>query len=216
VRKFVFQGNIIYVTNNQNRLDTREQGVAFQTEFTNSDFATISFVDSFERLARPFNVATGIDIPVGGYNFHTFQASYSAGQQRKISGTLAYEAGKFYTGDRQTVSVSAARMQVTPQVSLEPSLSLNFVDLREGSATLTVVRNRVTYTITPRMYVSGIVQYNSTNTSFGSNLRLRWEYAPGSELFVVYTDEYDTAARPNLTPLRNRALVIKMNRLFRP
>ena len=42
------------------------------------------------------------------------------------------------------------------------------------------------------MFVSGIVQYNSTNASVGSNLRLRWEYAPGSELFVVYTDDYNS------------------------
>jgi hypothetical protein len=65
------------------------------------------------------------------------------------------------------------------------------------------------------MYVSGIVQY-STSTSFGSNLRFRWEYRPGSEVFVVYTDDYDTEAQPNVTPLRNRAFVVKVNRLFRP
>jgi hypothetical protein len=216
VRKFVLQANINYVTNNRNRLDTRDQGATFQTEFTNSDIASISFVDNFERLVRPFNVATGVNIPVGAYNTHTLQASYAAGQQRKVSGTLVYEAGTFYSGDRQTMSVNAARMQVTPQVSLEPSVSLNFVNLREGSFTATVFRNRLTYTITPRLYIGGIVQYNSTGASFGSNLRLRWEYAPGSELFVVYTDDYDTQARPNVTSLRNRAFVVKMNHLFRP
>ena len=216
VRKFLMQANLSYVTNNQNRLDTRETSATFQTEFTNSDVATIGVFDNFERLVRPFNVATGIDIPVGTYDFHTVHLSYAGGQQRKLSGTVVFEAGRFYSGDRRTIALNAARMQVTPQVSLEPSLSFNFVDLREGSFTATVVRTRTTYTVTPRMFVSGIVQYNSTNTSFGSNLRLRWEYAPGSELFVVYTDDYDTEARPNITPLRNRALVIKLNRLFRP
>ncbi len=42
------------------------------------------------------------------------------------------------------------------------------------------------------MYVSGIVQYSSTTTSAGTNVRFRWEYRPGSELFVVYTDDYNT------------------------
>ena len=51
------------------------------------------------------------------------------------------------------------------------------------------------------MYVSGIVQYNSTSTSVGTNVRFRWEYRPGSELFVVYTDDYNTdTLRP--TPIR--------------
>jgi hypothetical protein len=66
------------------------------------------------------------------------------------------------------------------------------------------------------MFVSGIVQYNSTTTSFGSNVRFRWEYRPGSELFVVYTDDYDTVDRPSVQALRNRATVIKVTRLLRP
>lgn len=85
----------------------------------------------------------------------------------------------------------------------------------QGSFTAKVARTRATYTITPRMFVSGIVQYNSATTSVGSNLRFRWEYRPGSELFVVYTDDYDSDPRPNIISLRNRAFVVKFNRLFR-
>ena len=94
--------------------------------------------------------------------------------------------------------MSSARVQVTPQVSLEPSMQVDWVDLVEGSFTAKVVRTRATYTLTPRIYVSGIVQYNSTNASIGSNLRFRWEYRPGSEVFVVYTDDYDTVDHPGV------------------
>ena len=104
---------------------------------------------------------------------------------------------------------------VVSQVSIEPSLSINWVDLVQGSFTAKVMRTRGTYTITPRMFVSGILQYNSAGNSFGSNVRFRWEYRPGSELFVVYTDDFDTDPRPNVEPLRNRAFVVKFNRLFR-
>ena len=112
--------------------------------------------------------------------------------------------------------MNSARIEITPRLSLEPTVSVNFVDLPQASFTATLVRARATYTVTPRMFVNGIAQYNSTTTSMGSNLRLRWEYAPGSELFVVYTDDYDTESGPQSTALRNRAFVIKVNRLFRP
>jgi len=112
--------------------------------------------------------------------------------------------------------MNSARIEITPRLSLEPTVSVNFVDLPQASFTATLVRARATYTVTPRMFVNGIAQYNSTTTSMGSNLRLRWEYAPGSELFVVYTDDYDTLARSPSTALRNRAFVVKVNRLFRP
>jgi hypothetical protein len=44
--------------------------------------------------------------------------------------------------------------------------------------------------------------------------RFRWEYRPGSELFLVYSDGRDTVSR-GFPGLMNRAFVIKVNRLFR-
>ena len=216
VRKITMAGSLTYITNNRDQLETRDLLGQFQTEFTNSDVASVTLTDNFDRPVRAFEVYPGIRIPVGAYDFRTLQLSYTAGQQRKISGQIVVETGPYYGGDRQSIAVNTARLQVTPQLSVEPSLALNLVDLPQGSFTATVGRSRVTYTVTPRMYVSGIAQYNSATRAVGSNLRLRWEYLPGSELFVVYTDDYNTEAPRGLTALRNRALVVKINRLFRP
>jgi hypothetical protein len=65
------------------------------------------------------------------------------------------------------------------------------------------------------MFISGLVQYSSTDHVFSSNLRFRWEYQPGSEFFVVWTDEQDTNPRGGGVALRTRAFVVKMTRLFR-
>jgi len=216
VRRLTAQSSLNYLTNIQNRLDTREATARGEAEFTNSDLFSVTYTDNFERLVRPFAIATGVTLPVGGYDFHTTRIGYIGGQQRRYSGEVVYEIGTFYNGDRQTFALNMARLQVTPQVSLEPSFSINWVDLVQGAFTAKVARTRATYTITPRMFVSGIVQYTSAGTSFGSNVRFRWEYRPGSELFVVYTDDYNTdELRPDVTSLRNRAFVIKFNRLFR-
>ncbi len=216
VRRLSAQASLNYTTNTADRLDTREQIGQFQTELTNSDVANVTYIDSFDRLVRPFAIAPGVRIPIGSYNFHTVQLSYTGGQQRKFSGAVVYEMGTFYSGNRRSIALNLARVEVTPQLSIEPSFSINDVDLLEGAFTATVLRARTTYTMTPRMYVSGIVQYNSTSTSVGSNVRFRWEYQPGSELFVVYTDDYNSDPLPSAHALRNRALVVKVNRLFRP
>ncbi len=72
----------------------------------------------------------------------------------------------------------------------------------------------MSYTFTPRMFVSGLVQYNSSNDRVSANVRLRWEYHPGSELFVVYSEDRDTHLAGFAQP-RNRGVAIKFNRLFR-
>src|SRR5688500_1918320 len=215
LRRLTAATSLSYVTNNQDRLDTRDAVGRFEAEFTNSDFLAVSYTDNFERLVRPFGIATGVAIPVGSYDFHTTRLSYTGGQQRRYSGEVVFETGAFYNGDRRSIAVNSGRMQVTQQVSLEPGVSINWIGLVQASFTLKVARTPATYTITPRMFVSGIVQYNSAGTTFGSNVRFRWEYRPGSELFVVYTDDFDTEARPDITSLRNRAFVVKFNRLFR-
>jgi hypothetical protein len=65
------------------------------------------------------------------------------------------------------------------------------------------------------MFVSALIQYASSTNTVSTNFRFRWEYQPGSELFVVYTDGHDTQAALGKASLQNRGIVIKANRLFR-
>ena len=119
-----------------------------------------------------------------------------------------------YGGDRVGFGYSAIRINVSPQFAIEPGLSLNRVSLPFGDFTSTVASSRVTYAITPMMFVSGLLQYNSSNSTLSTNIRLRWEYFPGSELFVVYNEGRDTfgSGRPDL---QTRSFIVKANRLLR-
>ena len=136
------------------------------------------------------------------------------GPRRRLSGTLTFQQGGFYYGSITAVGYQRPRVELTPQFSLEPGISINRIVLPAGEATIPLLTSRVTYTLTPRMFFGGLVQYNAANSSISTNLRLRWEYQPGSELFVVYNDQRDTSL--DRTPfLQNRAFIVKLTRLFR-
>ena len=77
--------------------------------------------------------------------------------------------------------------------------------------------SRFNYAFNPRMFFGGLVQYNSSSDVVSANLRFRWEYSPGSELFVVYSEERNTETLmpDRFSELRNRGFVVKLNRLFR-
>ena len=62
-------------------------------------------------------------------------------------------------------------------------------------------------------YLPSLDKLNAINT-VASNIRLRWEYAPGSELFIVYNEQRDSLAR-QFPDLVNRAFIVKVNRLVR-
>jgi hypothetical protein len=131
-----------------------------------------------------------------------------------VSGSLSLQIGEFYDGTIRAARYSRGRISVTDQFSLEPSVSYNDVKLLAGDFTTTVLGLRADYAFTPLMFVGGLVQYDSDSDSFSSNLRFRWEYAPGSEVFAVYTDERATVGG-GFPTLENRAFVLKINRLLR-
>jgi len=58
------------------------------------------------------------------------------------------------------------------------------------------------------------VQYQARTSSVTTNARFRWEYLPGSELFVVYSDGR-TTLNTGFPETQNRSLVVKATRLFR-
>jgi len=214
VRKFTFQGQVAYVLDRTGSLETRENQGQFGIEFDNSDTFNLTYSDTYEFLRQPFQIAPNVTIPVGGYNFQDTQVSFGFGQQRALAGTVSLHHGSFFSGNKTTVGVSQGRVELTPQLSIEPSVSYNRVDLPQGRFTTNLATMRTTFTATPEMFVSALLQYNTSTRSLSTNLRLRWEYQPGSELFVVYNEQRDTLT-PRFPELENRAFVVKINRLFR-
>jgi hypothetical protein len=212
IRQYHFETAIDYVTDTQNRLESRELSEGFRVDLQNGDQISAAYLRSFESLVAPFRIADGVFIPVGGHTFDTARLTYTPGPQHRVSGTYALEVGSFYTGKKTTVT-ARGRLEASSRLTFEPNVSLNWVDLPEGAFTNTVVGTRGTYTMSPRAFVAALVQYSSATTAVLTNVRLRWEYHPGSELFIVYSEGRDTFA--SRTPLETRGLAIKVTRLFR-
>ncbi len=93
-------------------------------------------------------------------------------------------------------------------------MSVNWIDLAEGSFTTELLRARVSYALSPRMFASALAQYNSDSSSLGTNVRFRREFEPGSDIFVVYNDGRDTRFG-GYPRLENRGLVVKVTKLVR-
>ena len=174
----------------------------------------VEYFGEYEVLAQPFEIAEGIKIPVGGYGFNHLRMAFSSGQQHRMSGTAAWEMGSFYAGDKKTAAFDS-RVAITRQLAIEPNISLNWVSLPQSDFTTTILGGRTTFTVTPWMFVAALVQYASSTSSLSTNLRFRWEYQPGSELFLVYTEGRDTLPQGLRPALENRVFVVKINRLIR-
>ena len=214
IRKFYYEANIDYIINNTNtQLQSRQGQGTFRMDLQNGDTVELNTNASFESLPSPFEISKGVILPVGGYSFNDFAALYRLGPQRKVAGDITFIKGQFYDGTRTELDYSG-RVEMSSRVSVEPRISINSAKLLEGSFVTKLLTSRVTFTVTPRMFISGLVQYNSSVNAFSTNIRARWEYKPGSDLFIVFSEGRDTT--PNvLNSLQNRGIVVKYTRLFR-
>jgi hypothetical protein len=214
IRKLFWVGSLVYIENGAGRLETRDLSGEFAIEYHNSDRFNVTYNRIYEFLAEPFEISPGVTLPVGGYDFGGVRTGFTFGQQRPVSGNVAVEYGTFYSGHKTSVIVSRGRVNLTRHLSIEPNVSINWVDLLEGSFTTSLVGSRIIVAMTPRMFVSALLQYNSGGNVLAGNVRLRWEYRPGSELFVVFNEQRDTLT-PGFPALANRSVILKINRLIR-
>ncbi len=214
IRKLSWSASVNYIENGAGQVETREHQGTFGIDFENSDTFSVEYTNMYEFLPEVFEISRGVELPVGGYEYQQVRAGYNLGQRRRISAQMSIEHGSFYSGRKTTVRVNRGRVNVSAQLSIEPTYALNHVTLAQGSFTSHLAGTRIIYTMTPLMFASALVQYSSDGRAVSSNARLRWEYRPGSELFVVYNEERDTLSR-RFPTLVNRAVIFKINRLFR-
>ncbi len=213
VRKYYYEGSLDYYEAPGGRPESRESQGAFRMELASSDQLAVEVSQAYERLVAPFTVVPGVVIPAGEYNFLQTKAMVTTGSQRPVSGTFTLTRGGFYGGTLSEFTWRG-RAEFGAQLLLEPTLSVNVFDTPWGKGESNLLGSRVTYSLSPRMFASALVQYASSTHSVSTNARFRWEYQPGSELFVVYSDGRNTTG-PGFPELDNRSLVVKVTKLFR-
>ena len=214
IRKLTWQTTLDYITNaNGLTLENRDLNGNFEIEFHSSDIFSFSYISQYEFLPKDFTISPGVIIPSDGYDFYSIDGSYELGEQRKISGTVEVSRGSLYGGNRTTIGYNG-RISISSRVALEPEISFNLIDLPFGKFKANLLTTRVIVTPTPRLFFSSLIQFNASSETMSSSVRMRWEYIPGSEFFMVYSDGRDTsrAGHPNLL---NRTFAVKLTRLFR-
>lgn len=214
VRKYTYEVNFDqFASDSTGLIESQEIKGRFRTEFQSADRIDVDYVNQYEYLTKPFKITDGVVIPVGGYYFENVRASILFARHRRFNGTLKIQAGDFFGGKRTEVSYKG-RAQLTTGFVIEPSVAVNWIDLPQGKFSTEIGQMRLIYSMTPRMFVEALTQYTSRDKSVSSNVRYRWEYQPGSDIYIVYSEGRDSRMR-GFSGLLNRGVAIKFTRLLR-
>jgi hypothetical protein len=172
-----------------------------------------------ENVAGDFPIGDAI-VPAGVYDFADLQIVLSMPAGRKLRTDVDFRAGTFYDGQRAQIILTPT-WNVSPHLELGTDYQLTHLefDARNQREDVHLVRFRVRAAGDARASANAFVQYNSTNNRLDANLRLRYAFAEGTDLWVVYNEGLDADRTRDpagaLTPFSlARTLLIKYTHTF--
>jgi hypothetical protein len=207
IRNFVFRGEVIYTTDISRHLLTREQIFQMTTRLENDDAFRVNVTDTFDRVDRPFEIASGIVLPAADYQFRDTWGEAETTGERIWAARLRVGGGDFYSGTRRYVQL-APRWRPLPQLSIESAYEFNDVELPEGPFTTHVVNTRLNVNLSNRWLTTTLAQYDSASRRNLVYFRLNYIFRPGDDLFIVYNQAHQTGTALPQDP--DRTLMVKL------
>ena len=196
-------------------------------EYFNNDFSTnertmasgylIRFIDkaTFNLEFRNKKILLLFDTDVtfsgntpldsGYYYFNIASLNFSSSPFSLFNYELNTDYGEYYTGNKLTV-----RGNISYRIQPYGSLSIDFEQNNiwmpgNENVSLTLISPRFDLTFTKKIFFTTFIQYNTQIENININARFQYRFKPMSDLFIVYTDNYNS----NIFGIKNRAIVLK-------
>ena len=173
-----------FVTDLDGVLESRENGwwAGFMNQQTDSAFLNIW--NDYENVTEAFTLPRGVLVPAGHYTWTSASLNVETSIGRPISATAEIECCSFFSGD-----ILRTYLNVTwrPDATWDIGATHQFynITLPTGDVEIQIYALNLTLNFTPDMQLGTQAQYDNISRGFGLSSRYRWEFSPGSELFVA-------------------------------
>lgn len=174
------------------------------TIWTGKDYLKLQ--DAFD----PTNL-TGIKLAAGSYHQWTsWGTDYISKPQSWVTYGFSSRYGGYYADGTRLRLAAEVAYRFQPYGSIALATEYNDIKFPNGkdlkNASFWLVSPRLDLTFTNKIYLTTFLQYNEQAKNINLNTRFQWRYAPASDLYIVYTDNY----LPENFQVKSRAVVLKM------
>ncbi|MEX1189292.1 MAG: DUF5916 domain-containing protein [Bacteroidia bacterium] len=187
-----------------------------EINFQNTARIGLNLSSYFTRLLYPIDITyTGAQpLDPGNYTYRDISLYGRSDVRRLLTGSFVVSQGSFYTGTKKSLQLAASyRWQPWGTFGINYSgdvLSLPTLDVNgeptDFQTTLNLIGPQADISFSRQLFFSTIAQYATQNNNVNFYARLQWRFRPMSDLFIVYSDNYESS---NFAP-KNRALVLKL------
>ncbi|HEY6945003.1 MAG TPA: DUF5916 domain-containing protein [Candidatus Acidoferrum sp.] len=219
IRELQFEGFIFHSPDTQGVVQTQEWQGTFRAEFHNGAYTDDDIADVFtQRITTPLNIYKNVFIPNGLYHFARHQLTYGSRLDRRFTYNFFERFGSYYGG---TLNEFRVRATYRPTAKFSASLvqTWNRFRLPQGNFSVDLASLQGNYSFSRFLTLSSTVQMDTANTqAVSANIRLRYNYRPDSDLFVIYNlgTQFVSLAAANPQQIRETRFAIKFTYSFLP
>jgi len=187
IRQEFFENQYVRYTDPQGILESWEYFMApINVRFETGDRFEFNWNPHGEILLAPFEVAPGVTIPVGSYEFTRYRLEAQTSSHRPLQFGNTTWFGTFFDGHLTQWEDYVKWTSPKGRVQVEVDVENDFGHLPEGNFVQRLWQVQGTYAWTPNLLLSTFVQYDTESQNIGTNTRLRWTIKPGNDLFIVW------------------------------
>ena len=164
-----------------------------------------------EGVEEAFPIVSDVIVPKGTYDNKELHIRTNTNLTKPFSIIIVNKTGGFFSGKRKNTDTTV-RYRFGDRFTSEVISKYNDVSLPEGDFITHLIRSRITYAITPKIYIQSLLQYNNQSDQYSMNWRFIWQQSAATGLYVVYnqSQDYDGIPIANST----KSFVIKYSYLF--
>jgi hypothetical protein len=146
-------------------------------------------------------------LPTGGYHYREAVFSYRSDARRRFTFSTSGAFGSFFNGIKLTYGLSL-NYRIQPWGNIGVTLSRDEILNPEpyDNVHLMLISPRMEFTFRNNIFWTTFVQYNQQINNMNINSRFQWRFLPMSDLFIVYTDNFNTLDFSS----KNRGVIIKL------
>ena len=167
----------------------------WQANFKNTGEFTAEMYNRFTYLFSTFD-PTGTDgaiaLPIdSSYKYTTVSLGYRSDKRKTLSYQIEPSIGTFFNGKKYSFEANLA-WRIQPKFSGSLQVNYDKINLPDPypDASIWLIGPKVDLTFNKSIFWSAFIQYSSQQKNIGINTRLQWRFAPLSDLFIVYNDNY--------------------------
>jgi len=168
-----------------NNLETAEAQFFFQLETVRDNSFEVEVFNAYENVLEEFDIPGDIIVPIGAYNWTNFGVEFETSDSRLFAFSIGFECCSLYEGDAISTEIGIG-YRPNALFEFEADWELTMLDLPLGSVDIHVVTGDAVINFTPDMSLALQAQWDNISSDFGFLARYRWEFIPGSELFVAF------------------------------